>query len=98
VIWRRTKPRPGRLIKGDLENLRRQCWERDKGLCQTCGRMTQFGLHHYWPQSFHMAHRRNKQMWGDNLDNVQTECGACHRKFHQFGPSMQKPVPPKEPQ
>jgi 5-methylcytosine-specific restriction endonuclease McrA len=96
IRTRRTKPRPGRLEGEDLAELRVECYFRDKGICQRCGRKTVFGLNQECDDSFHMAHRRNKSMWGDTLGNVQTECGACHRKYHQCGPSMQKPVPAKE--
>lgn len=91
----RSKPRPGRLKGPKLESLRMDCWDRDKGLCQRCGKKTHFYDDHEHPDSFHMAHRRNKAMWGDNIGNVQTECGDCHRKYHQRGPSMDKPCPPK---
>ncbi len=93
---RRTKPRPGRLESDALAQLRQQCFERDNGICQRCGKCTIFGLNNEHSYSFHLAHRRNKRMHGDRLDNVQTECGDCHRKFHNFGPSMTKPVPAKE--
>jgi 5-methylcytosine-specific restriction endonuclease McrA len=46
--------------------------------------------------SFHMSHIKAKRMGGDFLDNVETLCGDCHRKYHNYGPSMEKPVPAKE--
>ena len=96
MIRPRNKPRPGRLKGNDLEALRRECWERDGGSCRRCGRPTEYGLHHYWPQSFHMSHIKAKRIGGDHINNVETLCGGCHRELHNFGPSMTKPVPPKE--
>jgi len=96
MIRPRSKPRPGRLKGDDLKNLRIQCFVRDRGVCQRCQISTFMWLDQTHPRSFHMAHKRNKRMWGDTLENVQTECGACHRQYHAQGPSMQKPVPPKE--
>ncbi len=105
---KRTKPRPGRLKGAALEKLRIDCWTRDRGYCQRlipsglgegtffrCDRRTIFDAPQEQDDAFHMAHRRNKRMWGDNLDNVQTECGSCHRAYHERGPTMQKPVPAK---
>ena len=88
MIRRRSKPRPNRLKGRALAELRVECFMRDRGVCQRCGRGTVFGLLQECPDAFHMAHKRNKRMWGDTLDNVQTECGDCHRKYHQCGPSM----------
>jgi hypothetical protein len=44
------------------------------------------------PQSYHMAHIRNKRMWGDSIENVKALCGSCHRDSHNAGG---KPCPPK---
>ena len=96
MIRPRNKPRPGRLKGTALIELRIACYMRDKGLCQRCGKGVVFDMNQECADSFHMAHRRNKRMWGDTLENVQTECGACHRQYHAQGPSMTKPVPPKE--
>ena len=65
------------------------------GRCVRCGKSVWMNLPQEDDASFHMAHKRNKRMWGDSLENVQAECGECHRKYHQFGPSMEKPCPPK---
>lgn len=92
---RRTKPRPGRLQGEDLQALRITCFERDKGNCQKCGKPTYMWLPQEYPSSFHMAHIQGKRMYGDHLENVETNCGDCHRKYHNFGPSMEKPVPRK---
>jgi predicted CxxxxCH...CXXCH cytochrome family protein len=68
---------------------------RDRGVCQRCGKPTYPNLPDTANDSYHMAHKRNKRMWGDTLDNVQTECGSCHRAWHLNGPTMTKPVPAK---
>lgn len=93
---RRVKPRPGRLQGDPLKELRQECLDRDKGRCVVCGKMVDPSLPPEHDDSFHMAHRRGKRMWGDHIDQVDTNCGRCHRKFHAFGPSMTKPVPKKE--
>jgi len=82
TIRPRRLPRPGRLKGKDLKALRLACFERDRGLCITFGQPTLFGAPHEWPNSFHMAHRRGKRMWGDHLGQVDTQCGACHRESH----------------
>lgn len=43
-----------------------------------------------------MAHIKGKRKYGDSLDNVQTECGYCHRTYHNCGPSRDKPCPSKQ--
>ena len=91
----RSKLRRGRLKGSDLELLRVDCFLRDKGICQNCGKGTVFDLDQECDDAFHMAHIRNKRMFGDNLDNVQTECGKCHRSYHQNGPSREKPCKTK---
>lgn len=88
----RTKPRPGRMTAEELDALRAECWLRDGGKCQECGNDTLFNAPIEWDNSFHMAHIKNKRMYGDHIDNVQTECGRHHREYHAFGPSRVKPV------
>jgi 5-methylcytosine-specific restriction endonuclease McrA len=95
VRKRRTKPRPGRLKGEELDGLRTDCFRRDHGICQRCEKKTNPGLPQEHDDSYHMAHRTAKAKGGDNLDNVQVECGGCHRKWHSYGPSMEKPVPRK---
>lgn len=92
---RRTKPRPGRLVGAELEALRQECLERDGNHCVVCRKRVRPHLPPEHDDSFHLAHRRGKRMWGDSIDQVDTNCGACHRKFHACGPSMTKPVPAK---
>ena len=85
-----------RLYGPDLEKLRDKCWERDRGICQKCGialyRDSRFDGD---PQAYHMAHIRNKRMYGDTLENVRALCGCCHtgdRAEHNCGG---KPLPRK---
>lgn len=91
---RRTKPRPGRLAGADLEALRLACWQRDHR-CRYCKRSTIFDAPHEHPDAFHMAHIGAKRRYGDSLENTETNCGDCHRRYHNYGPSMKKPVPAK---
>jgi 5-methylcytosine-specific restriction endonuclease McrA len=88
-------PRAGRLKGDDLEALRDATYERDKGVCRSCGTQTIKELPYTEPNSFHMAHIQAKRRVGDNLANTATECGSCHRDYHNFGPSRTKPCPPK---
>ena len=92
---KRAKPRPGRLTGTALEELRVECFMRDKGVCQGCGCRTVFGMDQECDESFHMAHRRGKRMWGDHIDQVDTQCGKCHRLEHSYGKDRIKPCPPK---
>lgn len=91
----RSKPRPGRLKGRNLATLRQNCWDRDEGICQECGKPTLFGVSLDCSDAFHMAHIKAKRIGLDTLDNVRTLCGDCHRKEHSYGPSMEKPCPPK---
>ena len=91
----RSKPRPGRLKGQALLELRADCYRRDFGICRKCGKCTNWDASQESDNSYHMSHIRAKRIGLDILENVETLCGACHRKFHSFGPSMQKPCPPK---
>ena len=90
VRKKRTKPRPGRLKGKDLEKLRRDCFERDGYRCQHMLKyedgtdMARCGWIVTW-ETGHMAHVRNRRMWGDNLENVTTKCATCHliREHHE---------------
>ena len=78
------KNRVVRLIGKALHELRRLCWERDKGICQVCGYPT------YWtprfagdPQAYDMAHIKSRGAGGsDTLDNVKTLCHNDHNLQH----------------
>lgn len=94
---RRTKPRPGRLDAAGMEAMRLKRFQMDDGRCRNCGERTIFTLPPESDRSMHLAHVRGKRMWGDSIENTQTECGKCHRAYHQCGPSRTKPVPRKPP-
>lgn len=85
------KPRPGRLYGAELRKLREQCFDRDGGHCVDCGCIVLFNAPTIQSNAYHMAHVKAKRMGGDNLANVVTKCGDCHRKEHAGG----KPVPKK---
>jgi 5-methylcytosine-specific restriction endonuclease McrA len=84
------KSTPPRLKGKDMEALRIACFLRDGGKCtgKCCGKRV--WLRGY-PQ-MHMAHWRNKRMYGDTLENVTTRCEDCHL----VGMHNPKSVPPKE--
>ena len=73
-----------RLWGDAIDMLRRECWERDRGVCQSCGIST------YWearfdgdPQAFDMAHGKSRGASGsDAIDNVETYCHECHMREH----------------
>jgi hypothetical protein len=65
-----------RLTGNDLGELRRQCYDRDKGRCVRCCRHLRYEAG-YW-DSMHMAHVKAKRNHGDTLENVQTKCLHCH--------------------
>jgi 5-methylcytosine-specific restriction endonuclease McrA len=98
---RRRKPRPGRLKGADMGALRRACFERDFYHCQHAishGRISMpCGRRVTW-ESGHMAHIVGRGRGGkDELSNVTTKCAECHIGIeHSYGPSGQKPVPPKD--
>lgn len=92
---RRTKPRPGRLKDEALAKLRIDCYVRDGGRCVKCQTMT-YEAPQERDYAYHMSHKRAKRIGLDTLENVETLCGKCHRTFHNYGPSMTKPCPPKE--
>lgn len=83
---RRSKPRTHKLVVRltgkALTQLRNDCFWRDGGICQECGQRVYAMAHHSAPNSYHMAHRRNKRNHGDTLDNVRALCGDCHRAEH----------------
>lgn len=91
----RAKPRPGRLKGDDLTNLREACFLRDGFHCTHCRRRVYPSLPKEHEASAHMAHIQAKRRGLDTLDNVRTLCGEDHRRQHNFGPTMEKPCPPK---
>jgi 5-methylcytosine-specific restriction endonuclease McrA len=70
-----------RLTGGDLEELRRQCYERDDRRCVACGVFVEWESG-FWT-SMHMAHIVGRGRGGsDVLDNVQTKCAGHHWQEH----------------
>jgi len=87
---RRPTPRTHKLVPRltgkALSELRWQCWNRDNGCCQDCGVRVYFEARFDGdPDAYDMAHRRNKRMHGDTLDNVVTKCHRCHMQEHAKG-------------
>lgn len=80
---RRKKPRPGRLKGKDLEQLRRQCFERDNECCVVCGMKLRWETG--YRDSMHMAHIRAKRIGGDNLANVRSKCFHDHIEVEHLG-------------
>jgi 5-methylcytosine-specific restriction endonuclease McrA len=76
-----------RLTGPDLAKLRRDCWERDKGLCQNCGIPTLYNARFDGdPIAYDMAHIRSRGAGGsDVLENTQALCHSCHMKKHAKG-------------
>ena len=93
---KRATPRPGRLKGAALARLRAECFIRDNFHCRECGIAVNPFLSMFADQAAHMAHIKAKRIGLDTLENVRTLCGACHRKEHAYGKSMQKPCPKKE--
>lgn len=83
-----------RRYGADLTALRDACWERDKGICQTCGkRLYRYERFIGDSDAYHMAHRGNKQMYGDTLENVRALCGEDHVGNHSEHNCGGKPLP-----
>lgn len=108
----RSKPRPNRLKGKAKSDLREQCFIRDNYQCQhvvteevsphgytikhKCLATVSDDLPDWHANKAHMAHIRNRRMWGDVLDNVSTRCKFHHIDVeHAYGPSHKKPVPSK---
>jgi len=84
----RSRPRRGRLKNEDMSALRKGSWEERRSLCFYCHRPCS-------EERDDLAHIRGKAMWGDNPENVSPAHKECHHRFHAYGPSGVKPVPPK---
>lgn len=78
-----------RLYGPALGKLRLECFERDNYRCQRilqpdadfpfprrCLKRVRF--ERGYPDSGHMAHKQNKRMYGDVIENVDTNCEHCH--------------------
>ena len=68
-----------RLTGDDINELRDKCFDRDGGECVNCHRtLVRHPRYIFQPDAYHMSHKRNKRMWGDTLDNVDSRCTNCH--------------------
>lgn len=88
----KNKTRVGKLgivrLRGeDLEKLRSECFDRDKGRCQwatgpdeICGKSLIYEAG--YSDSMHMAHRKGKRNHGDTLENVRALCAKHHADEH----------------
>ena len=73
-----------RLHGSALENLRKERYELDKGRCTKCD--APLPLDGPLTVRAHLAHVRNKRMWGDTLENTRIKCYHCHIELeHQKG-------------
>jgi 5-methylcytosine-specific restriction endonuclease McrA len=96
----RAKARPGRLKGKAMDQLRRECFERDGYRCQMIFYVTNMGVALTcgkpvtW-ETGHMAHIGAKRRHGDSLENVRTLCAECHHIEHSYGKSGVKPCPKK---
>lgn len=87
------KPRVVRLKGSKLDHLRQQVFYRDGGKCTNCGRSLVYNPESiFQPNAYHMAHKRNKRMWGDTLENTHAKCSHCHLVIEHGG---DKPCPAK---
>jgi 5-methylcytosine-specific restriction endonuclease McrA len=100
----RAKARPGRLKGKAMEQLRRECFERDGYRCRGVVATYTRVLGVLWPkycdkavtwETGHMAHIGAKRRHGDSLENVRTLCAECHHIEHSYGKSGVKPCPKK---
>lgn len=78
----------------DMDAMRNECLERDRHCCVKCGRYVWDGVPDWFSNKYDMAHKRNKRMYGDVLENVETMCHECHMHSHNCGG---KPLLRKEP-
>jgi 5-methylcytosine-specific restriction endonuclease McrA len=86
-----------RLDGQDLTELREACFRRDEMRCCSCGLRVNANLPDWHPRRAHMAHIKSRGAGGsDILSNVRLLCAECHLvKEHAYGPSGEKPCPPK---
>jgi 5-methylcytosine-specific restriction endonuclease McrA len=73
-----------RLYGKALESLRDDCWERDNGMCQSCGvRLEKEPRFDGDSVAYDMAHIQSQGAGGsDVLENVRCLCHSCHMKEH----------------
>lgn len=85
-----------RVTGADMAWLRFECWKRDGGRCQECGKST------FWserfagdPEAYHMAHIKSRGAGGsDELSNLRTLCASDHRAEH--GGTLKRKGPYRE--
>ena len=86
----RPQPKPEKpiILKGkELEKLRLECYVRDKGCCQDCGKFVPANGSVF--NRGHMAHIKRRNKGGDILSNVQWKCYDCHIGY-EHGPRWSK--------
>jgi len=72
MIYPDPKKHTIRLKGKAMEQLRRECYIRDTGICKSCGNPTS------WERG-HMAHIRSRGAGGEDiLSNVLWKCMECH--------------------
>lgn len=70
----------------ELEKLRMDCLKRDKSKCQECGDAVSDNFPAWHPKKYHMHHVKSRGAGGsDELSNLKTLCGECHREIHAKG-------------
>ena len=85
---RRERPRTHkfivRLTGNALKKLRLECFVRDFGRCNVCGRKVFYEARFPGdPLAYDMAHVRSRGAGGDDsLENVRTLCHECHMAEH----------------
>lgn len=82
---------PVRLTGNAMRKLRMDRFLLDGGRCVDCRCLVSFNGNNPKMPPMHLAHVRNKRMYGDSLENTRTKCSFCHSKEHSGG----KPCPPK---
>jgi 5-methylcytosine-specific restriction endonuclease McrA len=87
-----------RLYGAGLEELRFECWLRDKEQCQKCHkRLYQQARFPGDPDAYDMAHIVSRGAGGsDTLENVRALCHECHMKEHTEGKRTSNHVGPGE--
>lgn len=94
-------------VKRDWDETRQQVLERDKGVCQNCGKLTL--RTDLWARNpddraevDHIVPVLDAPERQYDLDNLRTLCGKCHRERHRTGGGNgggQRPLPPpKQPE
>lgn len=84
-MMRRKRPtlRRGELTGSEKEAVRRMAFERARGMCEADRHLHCCGGR-YWPwdgslrQRGHLAHLRNRRMWGWGSENVAWFCPIAH--------------------